>query len=329
MDELQMLRAFVAATQHRSFSKAAESLGVTTGAISKAIAKLEERIQTRLLHRTTRSITLTDAAQAYYQSCSRLIEELDEAHRRVKHQREIDSGRLRLAVHPGLVSQAFSRFVSDYHSLAPNVNLQVSVKSRAVNLYDGQFDMAILPTRLVEQQGVIRRTLYQSASILVASPRYLDKWGTPQRLDDLSAHYVLVHPDLRQSGSSSVELLEHGRPASVIPMSSIDGDEVLLRVAALAGIGIATLPETMVRDDLPAGELMPVLPHCAARNPSGEICLIYSDRKLLPARSRTFVDFCVEFFRAESLNTRADQADATNLSQQRLGCVFAASNCGT
>src|SRR6185437_13133089 len=110
MDQLQMLRAFVAATQHRSFSKAAESLGVTTGAISKAISKLEELIQTRLLHRTTRSIMLTDAAQAYYQSCSRLIEELDEAHRRIMRQREIDSGRLRLAVHHGLVSEAFSRF---------------------------------------------------------------------------------------------------------------------------------------------------------------------------------------------------------------------------
>jgi DNA-binding transcriptional LysR family regulator len=75
MDELQMMRAFVAATQLRSFSRAAESFGVTTGAISKAVSKLEERIQTRLLHRTTRSITLTDEAQSYYRSCSRLIEE--------------------------------------------------------------------------------------------------------------------------------------------------------------------------------------------------------------------------------------------------------------
>jgi DNA-binding transcriptional LysR family regulator len=82
-------------------------------------------------------------------------------------QREIDSGRLRLAVHHGLVSPAFSRFVSDCHSVAPNVNLQVSVKGGAVNMYDSQFDMAILPARLVEHQGVIWRTLYHAASVLV------------------------------------------------------------------------------------------------------------------------------------------------------------------
>jgi DNA-binding transcriptional LysR family regulator len=316
MDQLQMLRAFVAATQHRSFSKAAESLGVTTGAISKAVSKLEDRVQTRLLHRTTRSITLTDAALAYYQSCSRLIEELDEAHRRIMRQREVDSGRLRLAVHHGLVGPAFSRFISDYHSISPNVNLQVSVKSGAVNLYDGQYDMAMVPAPLVDQQGVIRRTLYRSASVLVASPGYLDKWGTPKRLADLAAHYLLVHPDLRQGGSNSVDLIEDGRAASVAPMSSIDADEVSLRAAALAGIGIATLPEAMLHEDLAVGALVPVLSHCSARNPAGEICLFYSDRELLPVRSRTFVDFCVQFFREGGLYACAGEADATSQSVQ-------------
>ncbi|WP_459709105.1 LysR substrate-binding domain-containing protein [Paraburkholderia sp. 2C] len=231
-------------------------------------------------------------------------------------QREVDSGRLRLAVHHGLVGPAFSRFISDYHSISPNVNLQVSVKSGAVNLYDGQYDMAMVPAPLVDQQGVIRRTLYRSASVLVASPGYLDKWGTPKRLADLAAHYLLVHPDLRQGGSNSVDLIEDGRAASVAPMSSIDADEVSLRAAALAGIGIATLPEAMLHEDLAVGALVPVLAHCSARNPAGEICLFYSDRELLPVRSRTFVDFCVQFFREGGLYACAGEADATSQSVQ-------------
>jgi DNA-binding transcriptional LysR family regulator len=259
---------------------------------------------------------LTDAAQAYYQSCSRLIEELDEAHRRIMRQREIDSGRLRLAVHHGLVSEAFSRFVSNYQSIAPNVNLQVSVKDGGVNLYDGQFDMAILPARLVEQQGVIRRTLFHSTTLFVASPRYLDQWGTPTRLMDLSAHCLLIHPASRESGANSVDLFEGGRAISVVPMSSIDGNEVLLRAAALAGMGIATLPGAMVQEDLAAGNLVRILPHCTARNPNSEICLFYSDRELLPVRSRTFVDFCVEFFRTDHAYARSGEADATKQSPQ-------------
>ena len=95
MDQLYMLRAFVSAAQHQSFSKAATSLGVTTGSISKAIAKLEASIQTRVLHRTTRSVTLTEEAQSYYLSCCRLLEELDEANRRIMREREVDSGKLR------------------------------------------------------------------------------------------------------------------------------------------------------------------------------------------------------------------------------------------
>src|ERR1700722_18374391 len=107
MDQLYMLRAFVAAAQNRSFSKAALSLGVTTGSISKTIARLEATIQTRVLHRTTRSVTLTEEAQPYYLSCCRIIDELDEANRRITQEREVDSGRLRLVVHPMLLSATF------------------------------------------------------------------------------------------------------------------------------------------------------------------------------------------------------------------------------
>src|SRR6202000_2244145 len=102
MDQLYMLRAFVAAARYQSFSKAAESLNVTTGSVSKEIAKLEGCIQTRVLLRTTRSVSLTEAAQPYYLSCCRLLEELDEANRRIARSRETDSGKPRLFAHPML-----------------------------------------------------------------------------------------------------------------------------------------------------------------------------------------------------------------------------------
>lgn len=324
MDQLYLLRAFVAAAQLRSFSKAAASLGVTTGSVSKAIAKLEASIQTRVLHRTTRSVTLTEAAQPYYLSCCRLLEELDEANRRITQEREVDSGRLRLVVHPMLVSETLSRLVSNFHAIAPNVNLMVSVQEAPVNLYDGRFDLAILPPHLVEQSAVIRRSLSKSLRIMVASPGYLNKSGTPRHAADLAEHFLLLDPQTRKKGTNFIELVEEGQRVSVLPMSSMDGNEVLLRAAALTGTGIATLPEPMVREDLATGRLIRVLPHCSTPDSDVEICLFYSHRELMPVRFRTFVDFCAAFFREEGVAHEADSKAAITRSRQRGTPQFAA-----
>ncbi|MGF6726674.1 DNA-binding transcriptional LysR family regulator [Paraburkholderia sp. GAS41] len=300
MDQLYMLRAFVAAARYQSFSKAAESLNVTTGSVSKAIAKLEACIQTRLLLRTTRSVSLTEAAQPYYLSCCRLLEELDEANRCITRAREVDSGKLRLIVHPMLMSETFSRLVRGYHAIAPNVSLIVSVQEGAANLYDGRFDMAILPPHLVEQTAVIRRTLSKSPRIFVAAPGYLEQYGTPQTAAELSHHFLLVDSESRKKGVDVVDLLESETRVSVSPTSSMDGNEILLRAAALTGTGVAALPETMVREDIDAGRLTHILPRCTTSGSKVEICLFYSHRELLPVRLRTFVDYCTQFFRSSN-----------------------------
>jgi DNA-binding transcriptional LysR family regulator len=300
MDQLYMLRAFVAAARYQSFSKAAESLNVTTGSVSKAIAKLEGCIQTRVLLRTTRSVSLTEAAQPYYLSCCRLLEELDEANRRITRSREVDSGKLRLIVHPMLMSETFSRLVRGYHAIAPNVNLIVSVQEGAANLYDGRFDMAILPPHLVEQSAVIRRTLSRSQRIFVAAPAYLEQYGIPKTAAELTHHFLLLDTDSRKKGVDVVDLLESETRVSVSPMSSMDGNEILLRAAALMGTGIAALPETMVREDIEARRLTHILPLCTTSDNKVEICLFYSHRELLPARLRTFVDYCTQFFRSSA-----------------------------
>ncbi|MFM0625576.1 LysR family transcriptional regulator [Paraburkholderia xenovorans] len=317
MDQLYMLRAFVAAARYQSFSKAAESLNVTTGSVSKAIAKLEGCIQTRVLLRTTRSVSLTEAAQPYYLSCCRLLEELDEANRRITRSREVDSGKLRLIVHPMLMSETFSRLVRGYHAIAPNVNLIVSVQEGAANLYDGRFDMAILPPHLVEQSAVIRRTLSRSQRIFVAAPAYLEQYGIPKTAAELTHHFLLLDTDSRKKGVDVVDLLESETRVSVCPMSSMDGNEILLRAAALMATGIAALPETMVREDIEARRLTHILPLCTTSDNKVEICLFYSHRELLPARLRTFVDYCTQFFRSSARHDVKDVETVLPLKDYR------------
>ncbi|HXZ08836.1 MAG TPA: LysR family transcriptional regulator, partial [Paraburkholderia sp.] len=207
MDQLYMLRAFVAAARYQSFSKAAESLNVTTGSVSKAIAKLEACIQTRVLLRTTRSVSLTEAAQPYYLSCCSLLEELDEANRRFTRARDVDSGKLRLIVHPMLMSETFSRLMRGYHAVAPHVSLIVSVQEGAANLYDDRFDMAILPSHLVEPSAVIRRTLSKSLHILVAAPGYLEQYGVPQAAAELARHFLLLDTDSGKKDVAAIDLV--------------------------------------------------------------------------------------------------------------------------
>lgn len=294
-----MLRAFVAAAQHRSFSKAAVLLGVTTGSISKAIAKLEATLHVRLLHRTTRSVALTEAAEPYFLSCCRLLEELDEANRRIARERALECGTLRLAIHPSVVGAMLARLVSQYRGVAPNVNLTIAMHDERMRLSDGRFDVAIMPPTLVEQQTVIRRTLLRSARRWVGSPGYLALHGTPQRIGDLSEHILLLDPSARQGADERIELIDAGRLVSLLPKSSVEGNDVALRVAAIEAMGIAMLPESMVRDDVASGTLVPVLPDCTLAGGDLEICLFYSHRELLPARFRTFIDFCIGFFRNE------------------------------
>jgi DNA-binding transcriptional LysR family regulator len=128
-------------------------------------------------------------------------------------------------------------------------NLMVSVRQEAVNLSNGEYDMAIVARHLVEQAAIIHRTLWKSPRVLADSPGYLRKHGTPQRAPTCRGMRCCSTPGLRQYGTHFIEFLEHGRPVSVLPMSSIDGDEVLVRAAALAGTGIAVLPEATIRED--------------------------------------------------------------------------------
>ncbi|QID17358.1 LysR family transcriptional regulator [Nitrogeniibacter mangrovi] len=324
MDQLHMLRAFVAAARHRSFSKAAVSLGVTTGSVSKAVAKLENSVQTRLLHRTTRSVNLTEAAQTYFLSCSKLLEELDEANRRITQEHEVDGGRLRLAIHPTLINETFARFIGQYRSVAPRVDLVISVHDGVVSLYDGQCDIAILPPNLVEQSVVIRRTLSQSRRIWVTTAGYLSRHDMPKTAADLAEHFLLLNPKIRRRDSDCIDLLEAGGLVSVRARSSLYGNEAMVHTAALAGAGIALLPELMIREDIARGHLVPVLPTCFTPDADAEICLFYSHRELLPARFRTFIDCCTEFFRAEASRTTVSTTPPACQAVRRMSALVTA-----
>jgi DNA-binding transcriptional LysR family regulator len=296
MDQLTTLRAFVTTARLQSFNKAARTLGVSCCAVSRAIADLEARVQTRLLYRTTRTVTLTEDARNYFHSCVRLLDELDEAHRRITHERCTNAGELRVVVHPMLAPEMLSRLIGEYRATAPDVRLVVNVSDCPVNLLDGTFDMGILPPDLVDQASVIRRTLTLSQRVLVASPAYLAASSPLDSIDDLEYHAILMNGDRRDRGDGAFEMFHCGRRLAVRASTVIEGSDLVLRTYALEGMGIASIPEETVAADLAGGQLQRVLSNDGFDYSAVELCLFYPEREFTSARCRSLIELCVRLF---------------------------------
>jgi DNA-binding transcriptional LysR family regulator len=304
MDQLTTLRAFVTTARLQSFNKAARTLGVSCCAVSRAIADLEARVQTRLLYRTTRTVILTEDARNYFHSCVRLLDELDEAHRRITHEQCANAGELRVVVHPMVAPEMLSRLVCEYRATAPDVRVVVSVSDCPVNLLDGTFDMGILPPDLVDQASVIRRTLQLSQRVLVASPIYLAASGPIDSVDNLEDHTILMNGDRRERGDGVLEMVHWGRRLAVRASTVIEGSDLILRACALAGMGIAWIPEETVAADLAGGQLRRVLSNDGFDDTPVELCLFYPEREFTSARCRSLIELCVRLFR-QSLRENA------------------------
>jgi DNA-binding transcriptional LysR family regulator len=223
-----------AAALYRSFSKAADGFGVSCGVVSKATARLGRHISTRLLYWITRSVMLTDVAQHYYCSYRRLLEELDEVNREITRDRELAGGRLRIVAHSMLIGAPFARPVWSFSDACPGVNLAVSFRrDDTIDLFDGQYDIALVPHDHVAQSTAIRRTLTKSKKIFVAARAYLASRAAPNHCADLSGHEVLLDPLLRQRGTDLIAIIEGRRLETVIALFA----RRQRRAAALCRIG--------------------------------------------------------------------------------------------
>ncbi len=305
MDQLTMLRTFVTVVRRRSFSKAARDLGVSVGSVSRAISELESRVQTRLLHRTTRVVALTEDAKTYFLSCAQLLDELDEANRTITDKRWGRTGEIRLVAHSMTVPDMLPRLIEAHRIDTPDVRLRIIINDGTVNLLEGRFDMAILPPDMVDQGSVIRRTLICSRRILVASPSYLAVAPSIRSAADLAAQSLLLSVDHHEHSNRMLEMKEGDRRVAIPANALIEGDDMSLRACALAGLGIARVPEETVSTDLAAGRLQRVLPHCELTDDGVELCLFYPDREFISARCRALVDLCVSLFRRDHVERPA------------------------
>ncbi|MCE0491157.1 LysR family transcriptional regulator [Pantoea sp. Mb-10] len=274
---------FVASVESGSFAAAAKRLHVTGSAVSKSVTRLEARLGSRLLERTTRSLSLTDAGSAYYQTCLRIMEELAEAEAVLAAQRTIPSGRLRIAVPSTYGRLCVMPLLLPFSQQHPDVALNLTFSDRFIDLFDEGIDVAVriggspdLPASLGS------RHMGRERMVFCAAPGYLDTAGRPAGEKALLTHKAIVYE--RADGSAKPWLLttRDGHPhwRSVAHRMSLGDVDAQLQ-AVRAGLGVAQMPSWLVQDALARGELEIILPQ---QQPDGlPLTLIWPRRKqLLP-----------------------------------------------
>jgi DNA-binding transcriptional LysR family regulator len=278
-----------------SLSAAARELGLSPAVVSRRLAALEARLGVRLINRTTRSLHLTDEGAGYYEACTRILAQVEEADAAASAGRGQPQGALKVAVPASFGHQFITPLIPQFAARYPEVQIALSLSDRTVNLIEEGFDLAIRIAELADS-SLAARKLAPNHRVVCASPEYLRRHGTPRIPEDLARHNCLPAPDFT---STWVYKDPDGKPGSVRVTGryACDNWEVI-REWALAGLGVALKSMWDVRRHLEDGSLVPLFPGYVFGSDVA-IYAVYPHRRHLPAKTRAFIEFLAESFGPE------------------------------
>lgn len=285
VDRIEALRTFVAVADARGFAQAARRLGMSPAQATKLVARLEDHLHTRLLNRTTRDVSLTDAGRAFQARARAVIEEFDQLEKSAQ-ETATPRGLLKVST-PVSFGMQLGATLLDFAQTYPEVGLEVSVTDRMVNLVEEGFDVAIRIGRLMDS-SLIARKLASVRTVTIASPDYLKVHGTPQRPSELSRHAAIL--DLNRADPHSWSYGTGAKHTVVRVDGRLRfGNPYICVAAACAGHGIAQEPAFAAAEALEAGRVVAVLEQHEPE-PLNSYA-VYPHTKHLPSKVRAFVDF--------------------------------------
>jgi DNA-binding transcriptional LysR family regulator len=261
IDRLTGVNIFVEAAEAGGFSAAATRLNLSRSAVGKTIARLEQRLGARLFHRTTRSQSLTEDGQAFYERCLRALEELRAGEAMLDSGRREAVGRLRVSMPVLFGRRCVAPILTRLAQRCPKVELDLNFSDRLVDLIEDGFDLAVRNGTLGDSAGLKSRRIARQRMTVCAAPSYLSAHGAPRSLEDLRAHDAINYT-FRQYGRISTWTFprEGQRPLEIAPKSRLRFDDLeAIADAASAGLGLAWLPCWLIRDRVRAGALVQVL----------------------------------------------------------------------
>lgn len=288
MDTFQSMRVFARVIDTGSFTAAAQALNLSTAQVSRLVSELEQQLQARLLHRTTRRLALTETGERYLQRCRQILGEVDEAAAEARGAHLIPSGRLRVHTMTGLGLQHITGLVARYTERYPQVVVDLTLSQRNPDPIEDGHDVIIAFARELPDSQLVAQNLGAMYSVLCAAPAYLQKHGTPRGPADLRQHRYLRLLDplyvdnwLLDDANGSYEVL----PAEAFQVNIAES----LAKAAQAGMGFCLLPSFVACPSLLDGSLVRLLPQYRLRERT--IYALYPSRRFLDAKTRTWVEF--------------------------------------
>ncbi|ROR13425.1 LysR family transcriptional regulator [Erwinia sp. JUb26] len=294
---LEELRAWVVVVDCGSITAAAEHLNQTTSGISRALSRLESKLQTTLLHRTTRRIALTEEGQIFLLHARQIIASVEAAEEQIAQRREIPSGRLRVNAASPFMLHVIVPLIDGFAQRYPLIELELNTDDVVIDLLEQQTDIAIRIGEL-RDSTMHARALGSSKLRIMASPAYLAKYGTPQSVADLSHHRLLGFSQLEQHNIWPIRQAD-GELLQIKPTVGASSGETLLHLA-LNGQGIVRVSDFLCREATASGQLVPVLAAetCEMRHP---VNAVYYRNSTLAARISCFLDYLSEQLASKNL----------------------------
>jgi DNA-binding transcriptional LysR family regulator len=291
--QLEAMALFARVVEAGGFSAAARELGLSKGSVSKRVARLEDRLGVRLLNRTTRRLSLSEAGEAFYAGCRRMLSEAEAAELAVTHLASAPRGTLRINAPMSFGQQHLAPALTDFLGRYPELAVDLVLDDREVNLVQDGFDVGVR-IKSLQDSSLIARRLAPSRALICAAPSYLAAHGAPARPEDLTRHACLLYSYQTDPGIWVLRGPDGERRVRVSGRLRANNGEAL-REAAIAGFGLVLMPSFIVGAEVRRGRLAPVLRAWTAGS-AVAIHAIYPAGRNLSPKVRVFVDFLAERF---------------------------------
>jgi DNA-binding transcriptional LysR family regulator len=292
-DRLNGMRVFAQVVEAKSFSAAADKLGMSKSLASRHVSALERSLAVKLLHRSTRKLSLTEAGALFYEHCARIVQEAELAEQRLTRTQSEPAGLVKVTAVPAFAVRHVLPALADFYQKYPKIQVKLFCSNRPLDLGDEGFDLGIRVS-FDPAPNLVARKLAFNRSVLCASPAYIKRHGMPRRIEDLRKHECVLFPPIAPKGVWT--LRRDRRKYSVQVAGVFETDEMdVVRAAVAAGLGIGILPVYMVGDDLRQGQLVPLLRQFQVL-PESAIYLVYLPNRTLSSRVRALIDFLAERF---------------------------------
>ena len=293
MDKWNQIELFVLTAELGNLTKSAETLGISKATATRLLTALEKRLNARLVERNTRGLSLTEVGHLFYFKCKDILDDLKEAESAASETSNEPTGTLRITSSSSFCIQYITPTLSLFQKRYPKIDVELVSVNKYLDLIESGIDIAIRTREFEPNNNITVRKLAQTRRILAASPAYLEKNGVPKSIEELQEHKFLLYTYIHKPDELH---FTRGTESQTIKVKSAlkANDGMILKSAALDGLGILIQASSLIHTEVESGTLIPIL--SAWELPTFSINFAYRNRTHLPAKVRVFIDFMVEQF---------------------------------